>query len=82
MEKAAREAEEADVKRKKPARPPAIKIQGPSMEKKAVELEVLIDLAAVQKIMKAVLKSAGDYKLEYDSGWEVCGHEELKKIKF
>ena len=56
--------------------------KGPSVEKKTADKEVLGDLAAAQKIMKAVLKSIGDSKLEYGSGWELCGRDQLKKIKF
>jgi hypothetical protein len=66
----------------KPARKAAKNVQGPSEEKKTVEKEVLVDLAAAQNMMRAVLKAAGDTPLEYGKGWELCGPDKLKKIKF
>jgi hypothetical protein len=66
----------------KRVRKAAKKVQGPSEEKKTVEKEVLADLAAAQKIMRAVLKSAGGSQLEYRNGWELYGPELLNKIKF
>jgi hypothetical protein len=66
----------------KPARKAAKNGKGPSEEKKTVEKEVLTDLAAAQNIMRAVLKAAGDTPLEYGKGWELCGPDKLKKIKF